>query len=201
VLAMAARLRPGVRPSRPLCPMKWSTKWGQAHQVGMAGFEPVASCSQISSSLSQDVAASSLMCHLTAAMLAGRRLMALEVCACWLPLWLPQRASRAARSYRFGVYPADLSSVFQRKQRPGISGLHHARHRRISSHFPILAYYEASRPIRRFVRIRRHLMQVHRARWLNRQAVESARFPGRTKRGHRTESGQKRADRRAGLDL
>jgi hypothetical protein len=57
--------------------------------VGMAGFEPATSCSQISSAQSPDVALSRPACRSPGVTVAGRRLASSEGCARWLPLWLP----------------------------------------------------------------------------------------------------------------
>jgi len=57
--------------------------------VGMAGFEPATSCSQISSAQSPGVAPCRLACRSPGVMLAGRRLTSPVGCARWLPLWLP----------------------------------------------------------------------------------------------------------------
>jgi hypothetical protein len=66
--------------------------------VGMAGFEPAASCSQISSSRSPDVASRRPMWRLPGEMLAGCRLTSPGGCARWLPLWLPPTLPRTSAS-------------------------------------------------------------------------------------------------------
>jgi hypothetical protein len=68
--------------------------------VGMAGFEPAASCSQISSIQSPDVAPHRPMSRSPGVILAGRRLTQLGGCACWLPLWLPYLAPVQERRKR-----------------------------------------------------------------------------------------------------
>jgi hypothetical protein len=65
--------------------------------VGMAGFEPAASCSQTRFIRPPDVALCRPMWLLAAAMLARRRPMWLGACACWLPLRLPNLAPVHAR--------------------------------------------------------------------------------------------------------
>jgi hypothetical protein len=62
--------------------------------VGMAGFEPATSCSQISPARSPDVAPRRLMCDSPAVIVAGRRSASPDGCARWLPLWLPRSAAR-----------------------------------------------------------------------------------------------------------
>ena len=56
--------------------------------VGMAAFEPAASCSQISMIWSPDVAPCRLAWGSAGEMLAGCRLTSPGGCARWLPLWL-----------------------------------------------------------------------------------------------------------------
>jgi hypothetical protein len=68
--------------------------------VGMAGFESAASCSQIRSSGSLHVAPCRQACRSLGKMLAGRRQASPDVCACWLPLWLPPALYRASISVR-----------------------------------------------------------------------------------------------------
>jgi len=57
--------------------------------VGMAGFEPAASCSQTSSAQSPGVALRRPISRSPGMMLAGRRPASPDDCARWLPLWLP----------------------------------------------------------------------------------------------------------------
>jgi hypothetical protein len=58
------------------------------NRVGMAGFEPPASCSQISPVRTLDVAGRCPMWRQPAGMVARRSLTPLRVRAHWLPLWL-----------------------------------------------------------------------------------------------------------------
>jgi|HubBroStandDraft_4_1064222.scaffolds.fasta_scaffold66384_3 hypothetical protein len=64
--------------------------------VGMPGFEPGASCSQISSSRSPDVASCRPACRSPGVILAGRRPASPDDCARWLPLWLPPVPPRSS---------------------------------------------------------------------------------------------------------
>jgi len=65
------------------------------NRVGMAGFEPAASCSQISSIRTLDVAPCRSVSGSPETMHAARGLTWLSVCARWLPLWLPPKRSSA----------------------------------------------------------------------------------------------------------
>ena len=79
----------------------------------MAGFEPAASFSQISSSQSPDVASRHPMWRSPGEMLAGCRLTSPGGCARWLPTWLPPSRSGT------GLLPVEQSSEF-RKQDQGV---------------------------------------------------------------------------------
>src|SRR5215472_9450055 len=57
--------------------------------VGMAGFEPAASCSQINPAASPEIARDRPTWRLAGKTLARRRPMRPGDCARWLPLWLP----------------------------------------------------------------------------------------------------------------
>jgi hypothetical protein len=90
------------------------------NRVGMAGFEPAASCSQISSIRTLDVARCSPTWRQPAVMLARRSLKSIHVCAHWLPAWRPKVASaeenREARSVHRAEYRIQQSS---RRRPPG----------------------------------------------------------------------------------
>jgi hypothetical protein len=62
--------------------------------VGMAGFEPATSCSQISPAQSPDVALCRPAWGSPGVIVAGRRPVSPDGCARWLPLWLPPGAAR-----------------------------------------------------------------------------------------------------------
>ncbi len=66
--------------------------------VGMAGFEPATSCSQISSAQSPDVAPRRPAWCSPGVMVAGRRPASPDDCARWLPLWLPLSRRRGTCS-------------------------------------------------------------------------------------------------------
>ena len=44
---------------------------------------------------SRTVASRRLICHLAASIVARGRLASLDVCLCWLPVWLPESVSLA----------------------------------------------------------------------------------------------------------
>jgi hypothetical protein len=71
--------------------------------VGMAGFEPAASCSQISSAQSPDVAPRRLTWRSPGVTVAGRRSASPDDCARWLPLWLPPSAAQEPGSSLLNV--------------------------------------------------------------------------------------------------
>jgi hypothetical protein len=66
--------------------------------VGMAGFEPATSCSQISSAQSPGVALCRLMGRSPGVIVAGRRSVSPDGCARWLPLWLPPSTAQQPSS-------------------------------------------------------------------------------------------------------
>jgi hypothetical protein len=72
--------------------------------VGMAGFEPAASCSQISPRQMLTVAHCRPAGHLRAVMFACCRLTSPGVCAHWLPLWLHYQASNGCLRLSRTVY-------------------------------------------------------------------------------------------------
>jgi hypothetical protein len=81
------------------------------NRVGMAGFEPAASCSQISSNRTLDVAGCCPTWRQPAVILARRSLTPFRVCGCWLPLWLPPFGRHLAPSGLNAVNPADSDEV------------------------------------------------------------------------------------------
>jgi hypothetical protein len=71
-------------------PMLCHTKIDMCSElVGMAGFEPAASCSQIRSGLWPGVARDSQRTHLAAVIMARRGPMLPHICRHWLPLLAP----------------------------------------------------------------------------------------------------------------